>query len=462
MAVLHESGDAGSPPGDQVTRGRGVTRRGFLAGAGGAVAGVAAGAAMAAPYIVPASALGAGGATPPSDRIGIGSIGLGSRGTQHLKGLLQADGVEIRAVCDPQQPKCEAARDRAAKAYAGRAQRGSFRGCLATADFREVLDRPDVDAVVIAAPENWHALVAAFAARAGKDIYCEKALSLTVAEGRALVDTVRRTGRILQVGTQQRSGRNFRFACELARNGYLGRLTRVEVGVPGGRALPNVAPEPVPPDIDYDLWLGPAPYTPYNPLKVSFNWYFIYDYCIGWIQSWGVHHVDIALWGAPSLGQGAGLQVEGSAVFPDDGIANTSITWDVRCTTPDGLVLHFTDNRKNPQGCRFIGEKGWVHVTRGGIRAEPASLLTVALGPGAIRLYESNEHHGNWIECMRTRRDPVAPIEAGHAATGLTIVCDIATRLGRKLTWNWPTETFENDPAADRMLSRAMRNPWRL
>jgi len=442
------------------TRPGGVTRRRFLAGAGAAVAGVA----MVAPSVVPATVLGAGGRTPPSDRIGIGSIGLGSRGTQHLKALLQTDAVEVRAVCDPQQPKREAARDQVAKAYAGRAgrpAREAFGGCLATADFREVLDRPDVDAVVIAAPENWHALIAAFAARAGKDIYCEKALSLTVAEGRALVDTVRRTGRILQVGTQQRSGRNFRFACELARNGYLGRLTRVEVGVPGGRALPNVAPEPVPPEVDYEMWLGPAPYTPYNPLKVSFNWYFIYDYCVGWIQSWGVHHVDIALWGAPALARGP-LEVEGSAVFPADGIANTSITWDVRCTTPDGLVLSFTDNAKNPQGCRFLGDEGWVHVTRRGIRAEPASLLTVAIGPGDDRLYESNDHHGNWIECMRTRRDPVAPVEAGHAATTLTIVSDIATRLGRKLTWNWPTETFENDPAADRMLSRSMRSPWRL
>jgi len=429
-----------------------LTRRRFLAGAG---------AALAAPCIVPASVWGAGGATPPSDRIGIGSIGLGSRGTQHLKTLLQVDDVEVRAVCDPQQPKRDAARNQAGKAYAARAGRESFTGCLATPDFRQVLDRPDIDAVVIAAPENWHALIGVFAARAGKDIYCEKALSLTVAEGRSLVDTVRRTGRILQVGTQQRSSRNFRFACELARNGYLGRLTRVEVGVPGGRALPNAAPEPVPPEVDYEMWLGPAPYTPYNSLKVSFNWYFIYDYCIGWIQSWGVHHIDIAMWGAPALGIGP-LEVEGSAVFPEDGIANTSITWDVRSATRDGLVLSFTDNARNPQGCRFIGEKGWVHVSRAGIWAEPASLLSVALAPGDERLYESRDHHANWIECMRSRKDPVAPVEAGHAATALTIVCDIATRLGRKLVWNWPTETFENDPAADRMLSRSMRSPWRL
>ncbi len=429
-----------------------LTRRRLLVGAA---------AALASPYVVPASVRGAGGVASPSERIGIGSIGTGGRGTSHVKSLRQRGEVEIRAVCDPQQPKREAARKAVQSYYAGRAGRESFAGCLATPDFRQVLDRPDIDAVVVASPENWHPLNAGLAARAGKDVYCEKALSLTVAEGRALVETVRRHGRVLQVGTQQRSGRNFRFACELARNGYLGSLERVEVGVPGGRALPNVPPEPVPPGLDYDLWLGPARWTPYNRLKCSFNWYFILDYCVGWVQSWGVHHVDIALWGAPALGADT-LDVEGSAVFPTDGIANTSITWDVRCTTPAGLVLHFTDNKKNPQGCRFIGTEGWVHVRRGGIQAEPASLLQVRLGPGDERLYESRDHHGNWIECMRTRRDPVAPVEAGHAATTLTIVADIATRLGRSLTWNWRKERFENDEAANRMLSRSMRPPWRL
>ena len=429
-----------------------MTRRRFVLGAA---------AALASPYVVPASALGAGGVASPSERIGIGSIGVGGRGMSHVSALRGRGDVEIRAVCDPQQPKREAARKAVESYYAGRKGRESFTGCLATPDFRELLARPDIDAVVVASPENWHPLNAACAARAGKDVYCEKALSLTVAEGRALVETVRRHGRILQVGTQQRSGGNFRFACELARNGYLGRLQRVEVGVPGGRALPSAAPEPVPPGLDYDLWLGPARWTPYNRLKCSYNWYFILDYCVGWIQSWGVHHVDIALWGAPALGTEP-LEVEGTAVFPQDGIANTSITWHVTARTPAGLVLDFTDNGKNPQGCRFIGTEGWVHVNRGGIKADPASLLQAGLKPGDERLYASRSHHANWIECIQTRRDPVAPVEAGHAATTLTIVADIATRLGRKLTWNWQKERFANDPAADRMLSRSMRPPWRM
>ena len=429
-----------------------VSRRKFLAGAA---------AALAAPYVVPASVFGAGGRTPPSERITIGSIGVGGRGTNHVNTMLHRGDAQILAVCDPFQSKREAARKRAESRYADLAAKGEYKGCLATSDFRQILARPDIDAVIIASPENWHTLHAAMAAAAGKDIFCEKALSLTVAEGRALCDAVRRYSRVFQIGTQQRSSRNFRFACELARNGYLGRVHTVEVGVPGGRALPTAKPKPVPPGLDYDMWLGPAKYTPYNDLKCTYNWYFIYDYCIGWIQSWGVHHVDIALWGAPSLGEKP-LEIEGAAVFPEEGLANTSITWQVKARTPDGLTLSFSDNKHHKQGCRFIGTEGWVHVSRGGIQAEPASLIKATIKPGEEHLVVSGSHHGNWLECIETRRDPVATVETGHAATTLTIVSDIATRLGRKVTWNWQAERFENDDAANRMLSRPMRPPWTM
>jgi hypothetical protein len=430
----------------------GLSRRGFLAGAA---------AALAAPYVVPASALGAVGRAAPSERIGVGIFGLGDRGTSHLRGLIQNAAVQVLAVCDPFENKREAARKFAEAAYADRAAKGEYKGCLATSDFRKVLARPDVDAIVIAAPEFWHGLMGAGAVAAGKDVYGEKALTLTVAEGRALVSAVRRHARIYQVGTQQRSDRNFRFACELARNGYLGKVHTVKVAVPGGRALPSAEPKPVPPGLDYEMWLGPAPWTPYNDLKCSYNWYFIYDYCIGWIQSWGVHHVDIALWGQPGLCAST-LEVEGTAVFPKEGLADTSITWKVQARTPEGLNLIFTDDAAQPHGCRFEGERGWVHVVRGGIKAEPESLLKEPLKPTDERLYESRDHHENFLECIRTRRDPVSPVETGHAATTLTIVSDIATRLGRKLTWDWKAEKFIGDEAANRYLSRPMRAPWSL
>jgi predicted dehydrogenase len=365
------------------------------------------------------------------------------------------------AVCDPYQSKCEAACKKAETRYADLAGRGQYKGCAAYADFRQVLARPDVDAIWIASPENWHVLQGIAAVSAGKDVYGEKALSLTVPEGRALCGAVRRYRRVYQVGTQQRSDRKFRFACELARNGYLGKLRKVEVAVPGGQVLPNAPPAPVPPDLDYEMWLGPAPWTPYNDLKCTYNWYFIYDYCIGWIQSWGVHHIDSALWGAPALAAGR-VEVEGTAVFPTDGLANTSVTWKVNVAAPDGLQLYFTDDKAQRHGCRFFGDKGMVHVDRGHLEAEPASLLKVVLRPEDEHLYESGDHHDNFLECIRTRRDPVAPVEGAHAATTLTIVSDIATRIGRKMTWDWKAERFVGDDAADRMLARAMRAPWSL
>ena len=428
--------------------GAGMSRRRFLGGAA---------ASIAAPYVVPATSLGGGGRAAPSERIALGFIGTGGRGSGHVGSLLGRGETQVLAVCDANKPKADANKKRVDARY-GSAAGG---GCLACGDFRELLARDDIDAVVIASPEHWHALHASRAAAAGKDVYCEKALSLTVDEGRRLCRAVGRYGTVFQVGTQQRSGRNFRFACELARNGYLGELRRVEVGVPGGRALPNAPPAPVPPELDYDLWLGPSPVTPYNKLKCTYNWYFIYDYCAGWIESWGVHHCDIALWGAPELLESP-LEVEGTATFPDDGIANTSITWRVTYTAPGGAVFSFTDNRRHPQGCRFIGSEGWVHVSRGGIRAEPAGLLKVALKPGDEHLYVSGNHHGNFLECIRSRRDCVAPVEAGHRATAITLVGDIATRLGRKLRWDWKTERFVGDEAANRMLRRPMRSPWSL
>jgi len=418
-------------------------------------------AAVSVPVFVPAAALGRDRATAAGERITAAVFGLGDRGSTHIRALLTMEDVQIIGVCDPYRSKCEQRKGQIEKAYATRSGLGRYRGCEIVTDFRELLAREDLDTVFIASPEYWHGLQGAFAARAGKDIYGEKALTLTLAEGPKLVETVRRYGRVFQVGLQQRSSRNFRFACELVRNGYLGKLRTIKVGVPGGRALPAASPKAVPDNLDYEMWLGPAPYTPYNDLKCTYNWYFIYDYCVGWIQSWGVHHVDIAQWGAPSLTRGR-LTVEGTATFPKEGLADTSLTWDVNIYTEDGVHLSFTDNRKNKQGCRFEGEKGWVHVNRSGIWAEPASLLKVELGPDELHLYRSNNHHRNFFDCVRQRTEPAAPIEAGYTATAITIMADIATRLRRRLVWDWASRSFVGDEEANRMCARAMRSPWSL
>lgn len=424
-----------------------LTRRRFLSGAASA---------LAMPALIPARALGRNGAVAPSNRLGLAVVGLGDRGNYHLNALSAFKEVQVLAMCDVRgdalQQVCGTFHEKA----------GS-RDCAATQDFREILARPEVDAITVAAPENWHAVMSVEAMKAGKDVYCEKALSLTVAEGRAICDAVQRTGRVLQAGTQQRSDRRFRFACELARNGYLGKIQSVCVAVPSGRRVLRIPPAPQPPDVNYDLWLGPAPYKPYRENLCNFNWYFLTDYCAGWIQSWGVHHLDIALWGAPEL-EASTVEVEGTADFLAEGDADVSFGWKVAATTPKGLRMDFFDDASSPvgHGVRFIGDKGWVHVTRGGIKTEPASLLDVRIKPGEERLYHSDNHMEDFLQCIRSRREPVAPARVCHAATTLSLVADIASRAGRKLVWDWGKERFVNDEPANRMLSRTLRQPWHV
>jgi predicted dehydrogenase len=424
-----------------------LSRRSFLASAASA---------LALPTIIPASALGRDGAVAPSSRIGVGVIGLGDRGNYHLSALSAFKEAQVLAMCDVRG-------DQAKTVCAKFHEKTGSKDCVATQDFREILARPDIDAITVAAPENWHAAMSIAAMKAGKDVYCEKALSLTVAEGRAVCDAVRSTGRVLQAGTQQRSDARFRFACELARNGYLGKLHTVTVAVPSGRRMLKMPLAPVPATLNYDLWLGPAPYKPYRENLCNYNWYFLTDYCAGWIQSWGVHHLDIALWGAPKLGAST-LEVEGTADFLAEGDADVSFGWKVNMTAPDGLRMAFFDDASSPvgHGVRFAGDKGWVHVTRGGIQAEPASLLDAVIKPGEERLYLSNNHMENFLQCIRSRRDPVAPVEVCHAATTISLAADIASRAGRTLVWDWSKERFTNDELANRMLSRTLRAPWQV
>lgn len=418
-------------------------------------------AGLAVPYFVPGSVLGLDGRAPASDRLRIGHIGVGGQGSGHVGAILGNPATQVMAICDPFESKREGNRKLANDRYADELGKGTYKGCDAYADFRDVITRDDIDAVIIASPEYWHALHAVGAMRNGKDVYCEKAMTLTAYESQVVRETVRRHGRVYQLGTQQRSDRNFRFAAELALNGYLGKLHTVKVAVPGGRALPVAKPAPVPAGLDFEMWLGPAPAKPYNELQCSYNWYFVYDYCIGWIGSWGVHHIDSALWGVPIF-HSQQIEIEGTAVFPQEGLANTSVTWRVEAVAANGLRMVFTDDSGQPHGVRFEGDQGWVHVVRGGIQAEPKSLLKLALKPEDVQLYESHNHHANFLECIRTRRDPVSNVDAGFAATVFTIVSDIATRLGRKLVWDWTTERFVNDDVANSMLRRPMRSPWVL
>jgi len=421
-------------------------------------------ATAAAPYVVPRAVLGGRGKTPPSDRIALGFIGTGSRGTAILRAFLPFQQARVVAVCDVFTDRRNRARDLVDKQY--QAAPGS-QGCRATGDFREILAREDVDAVAIFTQDHWHAPIAVAAAQAGKSIYCEKPLGVSVAGSGAIVRAVRKYGCVFQTGTQQRSGRNFRFACELARSGYLGKVHTVVVGAPGPSYRPSyrgpTTPQPVPKGLDYDRFLGPAPQKPYNPGRMAWpDWYLIWDYCAGFIVNWGVHHLDIACWGCPPLAAKP-FEVTAKGSYRTEGLTDNIKDWQGEYVYPGGLRMTFTDTgHPNAQGCKFVGDEGWVHVNRRGIRAEPASLLKLALKPGDVHLHNSRHHQGDFLQAVQAHRDPVSPVEAGHAASCLGLVGEIACRLRRKLTWNPKTGTFAGDEEADRLLERPMRSPWTL
>lgn len=246
-------------------------------------------------------------------------------------------------------------------------------------------------------------------------------------------------------------------------NGYLGNLKRVYVGVPSGRRIIKLEPADVPKDTDYDLWLGPAPFKPYRKNLCNYNWYFLTDYCAGWIQSWGVHHLDIGLWGAPEF-LDEPIEVGGDAQFEPEGDADVSFGWQVKIRVKSGLMMEFHDNTSGEfgQGVRFIGDKGWVHVNRRGITASDPSLLKKIIKPSDKRLYVSRNHMENFLDCIKSRRDPVASVDACHASSTLSLIADIATRTKRKLKWDWNKEQFIGDDYANRMLSRTMRKPWSI
>lgn len=421
------------------------TRRGFLASV----------ATISAPLLCGFPLRGIGS---PGNRITMACIGVGKMGSENLKGFLWQDGVQMVAVCDVDAKRAAAARDLVTKHYRSHRKRGSERDCTQYSDFREVIARDDIDAVCVSTADHWHVLVSLAAVRSGKDVYCEKPISAFVHEGRVLSDEVRRYGRIFQMGSQQRSDQRFRFACELVRNGRIGRLTHMEVGLPKGRAT-GVHPEmAIPRGFDYDLWLGPAPWAPYTEARCHYNFRFIRDYSGGQMLNFGAHHLDIAQWGNGSDRSGP-VWVKGRGEFPKEGLYNNPVSYSVDYRYADGVTLNCSTG--NRDGVRFLGTDGWVYVTRGKIEAEPEALLKSVIGPEEIHLYESNSHRATFLRCVRERSETVAPAEVGHRSATMGHIGNIAMLLGRELNWDPETEQF-NDAEANRMLNRAMRGPWSL
>jgi predicted dehydrogenase len=398
----------------------------------------------------------------PNDTVQVGVIGPGGSRGGYRQGLGDAKrvagkpGAKVVVVCDVDAVH----REEAKQAFGGDAA-----GVAAYNDFRELLARPDIDAVVIGTPDHWHAVMAIAAMRAGKDVYCEKPLTLTIEEGRRMVKVARETGRVLQTGSQQRSDARFRLACELVRNGRIGKVQRVEAHIPGAPTGGPFPTQPVPADLDWDMWLGPAPMIEYLKERThgSFRWW--YEYSGGIVTDWGAHHLDIAQWGLGKDGTGP-VKVEAVGTPPPADPTGHSYNvfpaFDVTFTYADGTPLLLTNKGQN--GVRFEGEDGkWIFVNREKIEGSDPALLTDPLPADAIKLYVSGSHEGNWLDCIRSREKPVCDVEVGHRSASVCHLANIALRLNQgPLEWDPKKEEFKKNKDANAMRSRPMRGPWKL
>ncbi|MHC4073095.1 MAG: Gfo/Idh/MocA family protein [Planctomycetota bacterium] len=416
-----------------------VSRREFLKGT------AAAGAAIALPTIVPSSVF---GVNAPSNCVTVGCIGVGGKGSGNMRSFNGNPSSVVVAVCDVDTSH----REKAGQSV-GLDAGSSYR------DFRELLARDDIDAVSIATPDHWHVPASIAAVRAGKDVYCEKPLTLTIAEGRELADEVKRYGRVFQTGSQQRSGSEFRKGCELVVNGRIGKLHTMRVGISGNnrKCEPTWTPEPVPEGFDYDLWLGPAPWEPYHTQRCHYQFRFIQEYSGGQMTNWGAHHLDIAQWGNQADDTGP-VEIRGKGEFPKTGLFTTATKADVEYTYANGVKMFL--NRGG--GTRFEGSEGWIYVNRGKIEAEPQSILTSVIGPDETHLYESRNHTQNFLDCIKSRKDPICNAEVGHRSSTVCHLGNIAMLLDRPLKWNPQAEQFIGDVEANRMTWRPRRAPWRL
>lgn len=388
----------------------------------------------------------------PSERITTALIGSGSRGQQIIAG-----GDQVVAVCDVDANHRQQAQ----------AQINALMGtnsCASYGDFREVLAREDIDAVVIATPDHWHVPIALAAVRAGKAVYVEKPLSLFVSEGRRLADAVRRYFAIVQVGSQQRSDEKFIRACELVRNGRIGQLKVVKVEIPTRPGSNNPwRPRPVPPELDYEMWLGPAPWSPYQPDRVHYKFRFVSDFSGGDVTNWGAHQLDIAQWGIGADDSGP-VEVVGQGKRNESGIHDVFYDVAVDYFYQNGVRLEL---RSGDNGVRFEGSEGWIYVDRSKLEMEPAALATAQIGPGEIHLgpeSPAGTHMGIWLDAIRRRNPKLvnAPVEVGHRSATLCHLANIAMELRRPLRWDPAAEEFLGDEEANRLLVRSPREPWRF
>jgi predicted dehydrogenase len=437
------------------------------------------------PSLIPASALGKSGNVAPGNRIAVGCIGVGPQGQGDMGNFLNQKDARVVAVCDVQADHLEQARDRVNQHYQNK-------DCAAYGDFRELVARKDIDACLIATPDHWHVLTALAAVRAGKDVYVEKPMGLNLTEDWALRKEVHRHKRVFQFGTQQRSSRTFRLACELVRNGRIGKLQHISVWGPASAPGGSTQVVPVPAGLNYDLWLGPASFRPHTENLCAGpgakkTWWYIRDFAVGFIAGWGIHPMDIAVWGGGELLNGP-VEVDGRGTFHAEGICDTATAWNVNMKFGSGVTLRFegTPNHPNPEapscdlweheqewrkryrritdhGTAFEGSEGWVHVDRSGLNLQPESLIDQSEDAFKVQLTKSPDHTRNFLDCVKSRAETVCPIDESVHSDSLCHLSEIALRLDRKLVWDLKKERFPGDEEANlRLLSRKMRAPWKL
>ena len=424
-----------------------ICRRDFLRKAVGVSA------AVGFPYLVRSSALGKAGGVAASERITLGFIGVGSHGTgMNLKTFLGQPDAQAVAVCDVDSNYLNRARNMVNQKY------GSG-DCATYNDFREIITRDDIDAVVISTPDHWHALMSVMAAKTGKDVFCEKP-TLTVQEGRIFSDTIKRYGRIFQTASGIRASSVYHRMCELVRNGRIGKVHTVRVVLPSGPHRPGVTtPMPVPKGLDYDMWLGPAPWTPYTKDRLHYHWRWVSDYSGGQLTDWGAHHISIAQWGN-NTDLTCPVEVEGKGVFCKGGLYNTAKEYKIEYKYATGVKLIVISGTP---GVRFEGDEGWISSTGGPLKANPESILDSVIGSDEIHLYTCPAgEQRNFLDCVKSRRPCFYPEEVGHQVFTISHIGNISMLLGRKLMWDPDKERFVNDEQANRMLSRSMRSPWHL
>jgi predicted dehydrogenase len=429
------------------------------------------GAAVGFPAIVPSTVF---GQNAPSNRINIGAIGVGRISRGHdLPAIQKVANARVIAVCDLDANRVEQGQALVNGFYSVNSTKG-YR------DYHELLANKDIDAVVISTPDHQHAVLAVNAVRAGKDVYLQKPASLTISEGRYMADAVKASGRIFQIGSQQRSWVQFHRACELVRNGRIGDVKHVEVGLPGDPSGPDAPEMPVPHTFNYDAWLGTTPVVYYTEMRAhpqqGFDrpgWLRCEQFGAGMITGWGAHHVDTAHWGMNTELTGP-VEIWGTAEFPTHGLWNVHGKFQTDARYANGMTMSISGDY--PNGIKFIGTKGWIFVTREGnvtpsdptsgapagkiLEASDPKILDSAIGPNEIHLATADEHHANWLDCVRTRKTPLAPAEIAHRACSTCLLHHIAMKAKRKLYWDPVAERFKNDDEANAMLSRPQRAPY--